>query len=63
MRGGVSQVDDMVVEHDGAFCMLQSKLKTLEYRTEDTKNRCRCNNIRIIGLAEGTEGKNPTVFT
>lgn len=55
-------MEDMVAEHDGALHTLQSKLKTLEYRADDAENRCRRNNIRIIGLVEGAEGKNPTVF-
>lgn len=26
------------------------------------ENRSRCNNLRIVGLPEGMEGKNPTIF-
>lgn len=55
----VGQVEDAVGENTGAICSLQSRFKMLEHRAEDSENRCRRNNIRIVGLAEG---KNPTVF-
>lgn len=34
----------------------------LEHRAEDSENRCRKNNNRIVGLVEDVEGKNSTVF-
>lgn len=38
-EGGVGHVEDIVAEHDGALCTLQSKMKTMEYRAEDAENR------------------------
>lgn len=45
-----------------AILCLQTKVRALEYRTEDTENYSRRNNLRILGLAEGMEGNNLTVF-
>lgn len=36
--------------------------RTNELKNEDTENRLGQNNIRIVGLPENTEGRNPTVF-
>lgn len=58
----VGLVEDAVGDNTGENRMLQSRVKLLEHRAEDSENRCRRNNIRIVGLAEGVEGKNPTVF-
>lgn len=58
-EGRIGHVEDTVAEHDGVLRMLQSKMKTLKCRAKDAKNRFRRNNIHIIGLAEGAEGKNP----
>lgn len=57
----VGHVEDKVANHSMAICSLQSQVNALEYRTEDTENRCKRNNICIIGL-EGAEGKKPTSF-
>lgn len=33
------------------------------YRAEDAENRSRRNNLRIVGLPEGVEGRSPSQFT
>lgn len=51
-----------MAEFDGAPPHTAIQTETLEYRAEDAENRCRWNNISIIGLVEEAEGKTPTVF-
>lgn len=58
----VIQTEDEVEEHNTTIRSLQIKVKALEYRVEDAENRNRRNNLRIIGLAEGMEGANPSSF-
>lgn len=58
----ISNTEDTVTEHGVALHIFQTKVKALEYRAEDAKNRNRRNNLRIVGLAEGSEGANPTCF-
>lgn len=41
---------------------IQHKVKALEYKVDNAKNRNQINSLRIIGLAEGVEGQNLTVF-
>ncbi len=41
---------------------LEQKVKTLFDRSEDNENRSRRDNIRIIGLKEGTEGQASEFF-
>lgn len=57
----MGHVEGAVAENSGALRSLQSRVKALEHRAEESENRCRRNNI-LIGL-EGAEGKNPTVLT
>lgn len=58
----VSTTEDEVLEHSVALRTLQTKVKALEYRAEDAKNRNRRNNPRIVGLAEGADENHPTTF-
>lgn len=58
----VGQVEDAVENNTGAIRSQQSRVKMLEHHAEDSENRCHRNNIQIVELAEGVEGKNPTVF-
>lgn len=41
---------------------LQQQVKILMAHSEDTENRLRHNNVRVVGLSEGEEGTNPVVF-
>lgn len=58
----IGQTEDDVPEQSAALCTFQTKVKALEYRAKDTKNRNRRNNLCIIGLPEGAERENPTGF-
>lgn len=59
----VGAVEDTVTDHEASIRSLQTKVRALEYRAEDAENRSRRNNLRIVRLPEGVEGRNPTGFT
>lgn len=56
-----SHTEDTVTEHSSALRTLQTELKALEYKADDAENRNRRNHHRIVGLAKGVAGTNPTV--
>lgn len=58
----LSHTEDIVGEHTTELRTLHTKIRALEYKAEDAKNRNRRNNLHIIGLAEGVEGPHPTDF-
>lgn len=41
---------------------LQFTVKDLVVKSDDAENRLCCNNVRVLGLPERSEGENPTVF-
>lgn len=59
----VGDMEDRVRDHSATLHTMQVRLKHLESRAEDAKNRNRRNNLRILGLPEGTEGSDTTSFT
>lgn len=59
----VSAAEDVHREHATDLHSLNIRVKHLESRAEDAENRNRRNNLRIIGLPEGAEGKDTTLFT
>lgn len=58
----VRQMEDTVSEHAASLQMLRSKVRALEYKMDDAENRNRRNNLRLVRLPEGVEGKSPTAF-
>lgn len=58
----LGQVEDTVESHGADLRALKTKIRALEYKSEDAENRNRRNNLRIVGLVEGAEGKCPTEF-
>ncbi|XP_020557294.2 uncharacterized protein LOC110014714 [Oryzias latipes] len=58
----VSDVEDTVAELAGRLTDAEKKIKAMENALDDVENRSRRENIRIINLKEGTEGKNPIQF-
>lgn len=58
----VGQAVDTITEQNTSIRTLQSKVRALEYKMDDAENRNRRNNLRIMGLPEGMEGRNPTRF-
>ncbi|CAM4583641.1 unnamed protein product [Leuciscus chuanchicus] len=47
---------------DKATAALEKTVQSLSERAEDAENRSRLDNIRIIGLKEGAEGRQPVTF-
>lgn len=58
----ISNNEDEVVTLRAKVSSLETKQKGLESQVMDLESRSRRNNIRIINLAEGTEGKDPCLF-
>lgn len=59
----VGDTEEVVRDHMATLHTLQIRLKHLEAKTEDAENRNWRNNLRIIGLPEGTEGPDTPAFT
>ncbi|KAJ1119328.1 hypothetical protein NDU88_007514 [Pleurodeles waltl] len=60
-----STVADILLTHNdnkNGIAKLQQQTEALQERIEDAEGRLRRNNIRIIGLPEGKEGKDPTRY-
>lgn len=57
----VGQTEDIATEHTASIHTLQTKVRALEYKVDDSENRNRRNNLRIVGIPEGAEGRNPLV--
>lgn len=58
----LGHVEDTVESHGVDLRIPHTKIRALEYKTEDAENRNRRNNLRIVGMAEGVEGQRPTEF-
>lgn len=59
----VGDNEDVIRDHSASIRTLQVKMKTLESRAEDQENRNRRNNLRLVGLPEGVEGRDPEAYT
>lgn len=59
----VGDSEDSIRDNQASIHTLQVKMKALKSWAEDSENRSRRNNLRVLGLPEGAEGKDPTVFT
>lgn len=58
----VSDLEDNVAANTPRLESVESALKKAMEKLENYENQSRRQNVRIIGLKEGTEGKNPLVF-
>lgn len=58
----VSEVEDAVSGLEGRLAEAENKIKVLAAKMEDMENRSRRDNIRVLNLKEGTEGKHPIQF-
>ena len=58
----ISENEDRTSSLENKVAHLEQKVKSLADRAEASENRSRRDNIRIIGLKEGTEGKNAVIF-
>lgn len=59
----ISDTEDAVRDHSASLHTLQVRVRSPESRAEDAKNRNRRNNLRIVGLPEGSEGPDPAAYT
>lgn len=59
----VGESEDSIRDNRASIHTLQMKAKAFESRAKDSENRSRRNNLQLIGLPEGAEGQDPTVFT
>lgn len=58
-------LDDLIPQHtlhQSNIAQLQNQIKGLQDRVDDAEGRSRRNNIRILGLPEKCEGRNPIQF-
>lgn len=62
MEQRVGAAEDTVEEHSSTHCTIQNKIKALEYKVDNAENCNRRNKLCIVGMVEGVEGPNPTVF-
>uniref|UniRef100_A0A3P9KSH5 L1 transposable element RRM domain-containing protein n=1 Tax=Oryzias latipes TaxID=8090 RepID=A0A3P9KSH5_ORYLA len=58
----ISEDEDRITSLENQVSELQQKVKTLTERCDDGENRSRRENIRIIGLKEGSEGQSSVTF-
>lgn len=58
----LGHVEDTVENYGADLHALHTKIRALEYKSEDAENRNRRNNLCIVGIAEGADGQRPTEF-
>lgn len=59
----VGDTEDSDREHHASLRTLQLKMKAMESRTEDSENRNHRNNLCLVGLPEGAEGRDAEAYT
>lgn len=59
----VGNTEHTACDHSASLHTLQVKVTHLESKAEDAENRNRRNNLRIIGLPEGSEGLDLSAYT
>lgn len=62
METALSDHSDRLTSLEGQMKQLQTENGQLKQKTEDLENRSRHNNIRVVGLPEGSEGRSTTEF-
>lgn len=65
----IANLESAANDHDSRLADLQAKVSTLttlsdslSKKCEDLESRSRWNNVRVVGLPEGSEGPRPTEF-
>lgn len=58
----IADIKPQVVQTDKRVQKLLNRVEFLEERTEDAKGRARRNNVHVVGLPEGKEGRDPTSY-
>lgn len=62
MEASLSDHSDRLTSLEELVAALQTNNVTLAERVEDLENLSRCNNLHVIGLPEGCEGRAITTF-
>uniref|UniRef100_H3B3N7 L1 transposable element RRM domain-containing protein n=1 Tax=Latimeria chalumnae TaxID=7897 RepID=H3B3N7_LATCH len=58
----ISDAEDMIQNLEANISHLQEEIVKIQGKTEDLENRSQRCNLRIVGLPEGVEGKDPVAF-
>lgn len=58
----ISATEDLTTCHDRRIEGLEHMVKTLVAKSDDAENLLRSNNVRVLGLPEGSEGEWPAEF-
>ena len=56
------KTSDGLAEMEVSMSALKGEIRALQIKCEDLENRSRRNNLKMVGIAEGEEGKAPTAF-
>ncbi|KAL6464298.1 hypothetical protein MHYP_G00266150 [Metynnis hypsauchen] len=62
METAATDMDKRIADLETTCKTLDSENKRLREKMDDLENRSRRNNLRIIGIPEGAEGSQPTLF-
>lgn len=57
-----TKTSDGLADMEVTMSALKGEIRALQSKCEDLENRSRRNNLRIVGIAEGEEGRTPTTF-
>lgn len=62
VEDSATKTSDGLAEMEVTVTALKGEIRALQSKCEDLESRSRRNNLRIVGVAEGVEGKTPTAF-
>lgn len=62
VEDSATKTSDALTEIEVTVAALKDEVQSLQNKCEDLENRSRRNNLRLIGIPEGEEGKAPTAF-
>lgn len=62
LERATSDHGDQLASLDSTVKALETQVKTLTDKCEDLEGRSRRNNLRLVGIPEGSEGQRPTEF-
>uniref|UniRef100_A0A8C9XNH6 L1 transposable element RRM domain-containing protein n=1 Tax=Sander lucioperca TaxID=283035 RepID=A0A8C9XNH6_SANLU len=62
VEDSATKASDAIADMEVTVSALKNEILALQNKCEDLENRLRRNNLRIVSIAEGEEGKAPTEF-
>lgn len=62
MEGALNRRDSSITALDDTITELRQTMEKVKDRSDDLENRSRCQNLRIIGIPEGSENGKPPAF-